>query len=314
MNNPQQIKNIGDRRSTIEDDSWLLLKLLVCSAATIIIFYLLKQLYNSTTTMHKNTNNCDYQQTNYVHRPLTISNIRDNSQPHTPSSKIIVLLHNHFKVEVDVELIYENHVNPLLIARSIKSNEPKNVVINRPLQKGSIVLIKSGGILLSKIWVKEDGMKEIHFGMNTAHYDISVSSEPAKSPLGTALPRLRIVNTLSKTINLNTFGDYPRSASHGSISIPPGSSVLYFGQYQNGLHIGVRFTDVDGVLDDFVVTRHVTDLFLGVAAPQKIFPYTGAKIGGEFDYTTSTIDFPLTFNIQYHKGSEIDRTYIPKNW
>lgn len=246
-----------------------------------------------------------------------LNNYNPRPDPHFQNTKNIgnnlfysIKLHNHFKIDVDVIAMVGNL--PLTISSGVKPKGYRDVSIPRPLKKGDIVLVQTeNNILLSKIFIEEDGMTDIHFGMNTAHYDISVSSEPGKSPLGTALPMLRIVNTLSKTIKLSTSGvtQHP-----GNIEIPPGKSMLYRGMYENGIPIGTIFTDVEEILQDFVVRRPVTDLFLGIVAPSHIYPYTGAKIGGDFDYTTSTIDFPLTFNLQYHEGSKIDRTYIPKNW
>jgi hypothetical protein len=152
-------------------------------------------------------------------------------------------------------------------------------------------------------------IKALHCGMVSGHSDIALSSDITKSPLGTAIPRLRIVNVTPRVINLTTTGG-------NKLTIPPAKSLLYFGEYENGIPMGVTFKDIDGILPDYTLKIPLTDLFLGVISDIEIPLYRGSKIGGAFFDDPGEMYHPfeeLNF-YQLHRGAFIDKSYIPKNW
>jgi hypothetical protein len=152
-------------------------------------------------------------------------------------------------------------------------------------------------------------IKALHCGMVSGHSDIAILADITKSPLGTALPRLRIVNVTPRTINLTTSGG-------NLITIPSGKSLLYWGEYENGIHMGVSFKDVDGILPDYTLTKPITDLFLGIVSDIEIPLYRAAKIGGDFFDDEGIFYHPLREldGFQLHRGAFIDKSYIPRNW
>jgi len=152
-------------------------------------------------------------------------------------------------------------------------------------------------------------IKALHCGMVSGHSDIAILGDITKSPLGTALPRLRIVNLTSRTINLTTTGG-------NILTIPSEKSLLYMGEYENGIHMGVTFTDIDGILPSYTLTKPITDLYLGIISDIEIPLYRAAKIGGSYFDDKGIFYHPLRELdwYQLHRGSFIDKTYIPKNW
>lgn len=152
-------------------------------------------------------------------------------------------------------------------------------------------------------------IKALHCGMVSGQSDIAILGDITKSPLGTALPRLRIVNLTSRTVNLTTTGS-------NLLTIPSAKSLLYWGEYENGIHMGVTFKDVDGVLPDFTLTKPITDLYLGIISDIEIPLYRAAKIGGDFFDDEGVFYHPLREldGYQLHRGMFIDKSYIPRNW
>jgi hypothetical protein len=152
-------------------------------------------------------------------------------------------------------------------------------------------------------------IKALHCGMVSGQSDISILADITKSPLGTALPRLRIVNLGSRTLNLTTTGG-------NLLTIPPAKSLLYWGEYENGIHMGVTFKDVDGILPDFTLTKPITDLYLGIISDIEIPLYRAAKIGGDYFDDEGVFYHPLREldGYQLHRGMFIDKSYIPRNW
>ena len=152
-------------------------------------------------------------------------------------------------------------------------------------------------------------IKALHCGMVSGHSDVAILADITKSPLGTALPRLRIVNVTPRTINLTTTGG-------NLLTIPPAKSLLYWGEYENGIHMGVTFKDVNGILPDYTLTKPITDLFLGIISDIEIPLYRAAKIGGAFFDDEGIFYHPLSEldDFQLHRGAFIDKTYIPRNW
>jgi hypothetical protein len=152
-------------------------------------------------------------------------------------------------------------------------------------------------------------IKALHCGMNSGHTDIAISGDITKSPLGTALPRLRIVNVTPRTIKLTTTGG-------NKLTIPPAKSLLYFGEYENGIPMGVTFKDIDGILPDYNLKIPLTDLFLGIISDIEIPLYRNSKIGGSFFDDPGVMYHPFEElrGYQLHRGAFIDKSYIPKNW
>lgn len=152
-------------------------------------------------------------------------------------------------------------------------------------------------------------IKALHCGMVSGQSDIAILGDITKSPLGTALPRLRIVNLGSRTLNLTTTGS-------NLLTIPPAKSLLYWGEYENGIHMGVTFKDIDGILPDFTLTKPITDLYLGIISDIEIPLYRAAKIGGDYFDDEGVFYYPLREldGYQLHRGAFIDKTYIPRNW
>lgn len=163
----------------------------------------------------------------------------------------------------------------------------------------------------------DTAIKALHLGMNVGDEDIAIISDPVKSPLGgTSLPRLRIINTTPRTIRLTTGSDIT-----DDIIIPGGKSFMYFGRWGNeGLPLGTIFKDRDGILDDYRVMLPITDLYIGLISDIPLALYNGTKPGFtesgiSFDDAPGGVDYPLQiWDVGSHKGSLIDRFYIPKNY
>jgi hypothetical protein len=153
-------------------------------------------------------------------------------------------------------------------------------------------------------------IKALHCGMVSGHSDISDISEITKSPLGgNSLSRLRIINVTPRDLNLTTTGG-------NNLHIPSGKSLLYWGEYEKGVEMGVTFKDVDNILPDYNISIPITDLFMGIISDIEIPLYRGAKIGGEYFDEPGMLYHPLQEinNYQTHIGSLIDKSYVPKNW
>lgn len=151
-------------------------------------------------------------------------------------------------------------------------------------------------------------IRAIHCGMNTGSTDVSLLSDPVKSPLGTAIPSLRIVNTTPKTLTLTTTGN-------NLIVIPSGKSFLYLGLWENGIPLGCKIIDKDGILPTYIIDVPITDLFLGVVSDIPLPLFNDIKNSLLFDDEPGVPDNALEIhNIQFHKGSLIDTSYVPSNW
>lgn len=192
--------------------------------------------------------------------------------------------------------------------KAIPNNKWKNITDNK-----KILIVESGkktSIGKSVMTIpKGTTIKALHCGMNTGHTAIEMTSDITKSPLGTALPRLRIVNVTPRTVNLTTTGG-------NVLTIPASKSLLYFGEYENGIPMGVTFRDIDGILPDYNLKIPVTDLFLGVISDIEMPLYRGSKIGQAFFDDPGVMYHPFEElrGYQLHRGAFIDKSYIPKNW
>ncbi len=167
-------------------------------------------------------------------------------------------------------------------------------------------LVPIGGSILT---IPEDKtITALHCGMSVGSTDIALSSDPVKSPLGTALSRLRIVNTTPSTIYLTTTGN-------NELIIPAGKSYLYYGQYENGIPLGTKIQDINGVLPTYEILVPMTDLFMGVISDIPLPLYNDIKVGLAFNDDPGIVDHALEIhNIQWHRGTLIDTSFIPKNW
>lgn len=144
--------------------------------------------------------------------------------------------------------------------------------------------------------------KELHIGLNSAYEDLSLVSEGTRSTLGTALPRLNIINHTHALMRFQIGSD--------QICIEGGRSKMYFGEENHGIHMGVKIENIDGILPDFVISgAPITDLHLGLLSHKALPLYSGVKMEGE----------PVNKNLNYHtlelfskphRGSLADRTFI----
>lgn len=247
----------------------------------------------------------------------------NNTEPYSSGlHKDKFYVYNYYKVPITVRV----DVSPKDVDVPA-SNAQITLVHNVPSGKYKAVsqdkwkhLVQNSKIIIVDDHYKEIGkstlnlpkgktIKALHCGMVSGHSDIAILADITKSPLGTALPRLRIVNVTPRTINLTTTGG-------NLLTIPSGKSLLYWGEYENGIHMGVTFKDVDGILPDYTLIKPITDLFLGIISDIEIPLYRAAKIGGAFFDDEGIFYHPLREldDFQLHRGAFIDRSYIPKNW
>jgi hypothetical protein len=192
--------------------------------------------------------------------------------------------------------------------KAITEGKWKNITDNKKI----IILDSNTKLPIGKSTTtipKGKTIKALHCGMNSGHSAIEMSSDITKSPLGTALPRLRIVNVTPRTVNLTTTGG-------NILTIPASKSLLYFGEYENGIPMGVTFRDIDGILPDYNLKIPITDLFLGVISDIEIPLYRNSKIGQAFFDDPGVMYHPFEElrGYQLHRGAFIDKSYIPKNW
>jgi hypothetical protein len=238
---------------------------------------------------------------------------KETIHDYTPPPQNDFHIYNHYKISVTIVAVSEDKKSHEIISADVPPGGRSGIsmeIAKLWLTKGSSIKVYTDKKLdnfigTTSIRTPENKLiRELHVGLNSSQYDIAIAAEPTKSPLGTALPRVRIVNMTPKTLRLNE-----------NIIIPPFRSYLYFGQYENGIPLGTKLRDMDGQLQDFVIQHPITDIYMGIVSDIAVPLYTGAKIGGEFDDEVNTIDFPLELtDMQKHRGMYIDRSYIPKNW
>lgn len=248
-----------------------------------------------------------------------------------PESKDFYI-YNYYKIPIDVGVVEKDKEKPIIFVTKIQPKQKKGISMREAelymKPENDIMIYESidenddninlnyNDLLLGKAklhFPKDKIIRAIHAGLNVGKSDFSVLSDPVKSPLGgTTIPRLRIVNTLCRPLRL-----YTVAGDGGSdIIVKPGKSILYFGQWNNnGLPLGVTIKDRDGILQDYKIRYPITDLFMGLTSDQAEPFYDESQIGNEFDDTVTVPNYPLQINhIQFHKGSLIDRSYIPLNW
>ncbi len=221
---------------------------------------------------------------------------------------VSILEHKPKEVTKNLEYITLVENVPSGKFKAIPGGKWKNITDNKKL----IVLDSATKLDIGKSVMtipKDTTIKALHCGMNSGHTAIEMTSDITKSPLGTALPRLRIVNVTPRTINLTTTGG-------NILTIPAAKSLLYFGEYENGIPMGVTFRDIDGILPDYNLKIPITDLFLGVISDIEIPLYRGSKIGQAFFDDPGVMYHPFEElrGYQLHRGAFIDKAYIPKNW
>lgn len=151
---------------------------------------------------------------------------------------------------------------------------------------------------------KNTMIRGLHLGMNSAHEDYSLVADPIRSTLGTALPRLRIVNDTAVKLKFQIGSD--------QICLSSGEDKMYFGEEDHGIHLGSIIHNIDGILQDFTVTIPVTDVHLGIISDRSAPLYTGIKIGGDFDDTVQGKNYLLELWDMGgpHRGMFSDKTYI----
>ena len=238
----------------------------------------------------------------------------------TPSSKVEGFAHgrdfyiyNYYKVPVDVKIVPPGGDREHLIVSQVPPGGRLGVrwgQISSVLQKGAVVRVytrKVGSIHETIIGKSElrvpEGttIKALHVGMSSGHEDLSMAGESTKSTLGTALPRVRIVNASPRCLMLTAGSD--------SIKILPHSSHLYYGENNMGIHLGTILRDQDGFLQDYVINRPMTDIHLGLISDVQTSLYSGSKFGGDFDDTVEVQDLHSMGGP--HNGALRDRAYIP---
>lgn len=223
-------------------------------------------------------------------------------------------VYNYFKVPIDVIVTNSMGKTSDFLVKNILPKTRGEIsydLIVKYMRSGSKIKIYYGGELIGEAMLDiplDKTIRGLYAGMNKSQNDISISGDITKSPLGSAIPRVRIVNTTPRTLFLSTGTQY-------YMKIPSGKSVLYFGQWQNGIHLGVTIKDKEGILDDFVISFPVTDIFMGTISDIFTPIYLGAKYGNALDDTVATVEYPLELSgIQHHRGADLDFFYIPKSW
>ncbi len=243
-------------------------------------------------------------------------------------------IHNHYRIPVDVIAILPNmKVTPgkeyeqgIKLAESIPTTlygEQGNVIDSGYdyFGRGTVVLVYASknreliGKGVMNIPVGKT-IRALHLGMSSIQDDYSMKSDSIRSPLGgSAIPRLRLVNSSPRTLKLSTVAALNDGTLEPDIIIKPYGSVLYLGQFEKGIPLGVTFKDIEGYLDDYKLDAPGTDLFFGLISDVHELPYSGMKFGGDFDDTIYDVAYPLQLtNMGHHKGSKINREYIPSSW
>ena len=233
-----------------------------------------------------------------------------------------VFVYNHYNVPVNVVIASEDNGKVGIDVAPGQKQGMKNSDVRDYLKKGSVVEVyttknpkrvghdehHNNPLLIGKseLVVQEDRtLKAIHVGMNTGHEDLSMAGESTKSTLGTAIPRVRLVNTMPKVLTLTIGSD--------TVKILPNSSHLYYGENHMGIHLGVIVRDQEKHLRDYVIDKPITDLHLGLISDVNVPLFNGSKFGGDFD---DTVDVPNHVMEIYgvggpHNGMFADRSYIP---
>src|SRR5207253_3801348 len=158
---------------------------------------------------------------------LSPKNTKDNKGEGFKEGKDFYI-YNYYKIPIDVYIvpqgddISDNSIKafePVLMASNVPSGKRKGVqldMIQKYIKNGSIVSVRGLGLGTSEITYDKPNstpnqpgvligestlnlppnkiIRHLHLGMVSGHDDIYMSGEITKSPLGTSLPRVRIVN------------------------------------------------------------------------------------------------------------------------
>jgi len=228
-------------------------------------------------------------------------------------------IYNYYNVSIDVSFIPSSDIKTIEPGQRIGLNSSD---VYKYLKNGSIIQVHTSVLqdrlgspkehkspLLigeSKLILPEGkSIKSLHIGMSSGHDDLSMAGESTKSTLGTALPRVRLVNTTPRCLNLMIGSD--------KIRILPHSSHMYYGENNMGIHLGVIVRDQEGFLKDYHINKPITDLHLGIISDIKTPLHGGSKFGGDFDDTVDVVNYPMEIHGMGgpHNGSLADRSYIP---
>jgi hypothetical protein len=224
-------------------------------------------------------------------------------------------IYNYYNIPINVKILCPFNEFPVSLIDNIQPGKKECIgidLIAKYVTNGSQILIYNAISPIEIIgeaiinWDNNGYIRDIHAGMNTGQYDIAESAEPTKSPLASALPRVRLINSSPRTLKLNY-----------NILIPPKKSFLYYGEYQNGIPLGTILKDFSGVLRDYTINIPVTDIFFGLISDMPVALYSRTRVGiSSFTDEGEIVEFPFqtVIGYQYHRGTAIDRTYIPKNW
>ena len=236
-------------------------------------------------------------------------------------------IYNYYKVPITVKVVPKTPKNSIIppriitVVENVEAGKRKGVKIDDVINyitNGATILVETysnnnfvGTVILGKTIMTippNTSIRALHCGMVTAHDDFSDSSLLSKSPLGTALSHVRLINLTPRYLTLTTTGS-------NKIIIPPNKSYLYRGQYENGVAMGTLFRDVDKYLPDYELTLPVTDIFMGLISDLDIPLYRGSKLSGAYFDDPGVNYHPLEIDpTQWHRGLLIDPYYIPKNW
>jgi len=223
-------------------------------------------------------------------------------------------VYNYYKVPVDVKIRCPNIYGYKEMVSKVPSGGRlgvKSDAVNKNVLDGSKIKVythTSVPILLGKsklVIPKNKTIKALHVGLNSSHEDISMASEITKSSLGSALPRIRLVNLTPRDLTFRI--------GWQTVKIQPHSSYMYLGENYQGIHMGTVIRDMDGYLQDFVVDKPITDIHFGFISDIKTPLYTGSKLGGELDDTVEGVNYLQELHGLGgpHNGSLRDKTYIP---
>lgn len=216
-------------------------------------------------------------------------------------------LYNYYREPVDIKIIVKgaSQTEEQLLFSKVVNGRREGVdrsTASKLLRDGSTIKIYSSkfgligqGILQLAI---DKTIKALHVGLLSGHEDLTMAGEGTKSTLGTAISRLNLINVTPRTINLSIGSD--------QVMIPSNSSVLYYGPGRAGLHFGVTIRDQDQLLQNYIIDRPITDLYLGLISDAQTPLYNGSKFGRDFDDTINITTSSLCKG-ETHKGALIDR-------
>lgn len=228
-------------------------------------------------------------------------------------------VYNYYLVPIDVYVTPENSTETIKICENISPKKHKGInmeTVTKYLRAKATITMHNtkDNELIGKAVLtipKNDTIRAIHCGQTLSYEDLSTTGVGVKSPLGTAYPRLRIVNLMPKMLKLTT------DDGNDTLLIPSGKSLLYYGRYENGIPVGTIFKDRDSILPEFKTQYPISDIFMGITSDISLPLYNGTKLhaGNSFNDEPGINFYPLEVDtLPPHRGLFIDTSYVPKNW